>query len=255
MKTELVAAHDAQMAIMPQMDPEVAGFDICGVCIPALGVGGDFFDHFWLEGEPRRLCVVVADVAGKGMRAAMNAVMSDGMVFSRARQAGSVEEIMCSLNRSIHHKVGERMFTALCLVVLDPVTRRLTFANAGLCEPLHKTAGSVEYLQSPGERFPLGAVRNATYESRTLSLAQGDVVVLFSDGVPEARNRAGDLYGYDASRELLERLDTSDLEAEEIMDAIVEDVHRCCGGDHLSDDMAVVVIKVESRGATEELSS
>jgi serine phosphatase RsbU (regulator of sigma subunit) len=250
MKTELVAAHDAQMAIMPQTTPEIAGFDICGVCIPAHEVGGDFFDYFWVEGEPRRLCVVVGDVAGKAMSAAMNAVMSDGMVFSRARQGGSVEEIMCSLNSSIHHKVGERMFTALCLIVLDPETRTLTFSNAGLCEPLHKAAGSVEYLMSPGARFPLGVVRDAAFESRTLSLAPGDVVVLFSDGVPEARYRAGDLYGYDAPRELLVRLNTSDLEASQIKDAIVEDVHRCCGSHRLSDDMAVVVIKVTGEGST-----
>jgi serine phosphatase RsbU (regulator of sigma subunit) len=250
MKTELVAAHDAQMAIMPQTTPEIAGFDICGVCIPAHEVGGDFFDYFWLQGEPRRLCVVVGDVAGKAMSAAINAVMSDGMVFSRARQAGSVEEIMCSLNSSIHHKVGARKFTALCLVVLDPETHTLTFSNAGLCEPLHKAAGSIEYLESPGARVPLGAVRDAVYESRTLSLAPGDVVVLFSDGIPEARNRAGDLYGYDAPRELLARLDTSGLEAEQIKDAIVEDVYRCCGGDRLSDDMTVVVIKVEGADST-----
>ena len=250
MKTELVAAHDAQMAILPQTTPEVAGFDISGVCVPANEVGGDFFDYFWLEGEPRRLCVVVGDVAGKAMSAAMNAVMSDGMVFSRARQGGSVEEIMCSLNSSIHHKVGERMFTALCLVVLEPETRSLTFSNAGLCEPLHKTAGSVEYLESPGARFPLGAVRDTAYESRTLSLAPGDIVVLFSDGVPEARDRAGDLYGYDAPRELLARLDTSDLEASQIKDAIVEDVYRCCNSDRLSDDMAVVVIKVTGAEST-----
>ena len=142
------------------------------------------------------------------------------------------------------------MFTALCLVLLDPETRRFTFSNAGLCEPLHKAAGSVEYLVSPGARFPLGVVRDAAYESRTLSLAPGDVVVLFSDGVPEARNRAGDLYGYDAPRELLVRLDTSDLEASEIKDAIVEDVYRCCGSHRLSDDMAVVVIKVTGEGST-----
>jgi sigma-B regulation protein RsbU (phosphoserine phosphatase) len=184
------------------------------------------------------------------MSAAMNAVMSDGMVFSRARQGGTVEKIMCSLNSSIHHKVGERMFTALCLVMLDPDTRTLTFSNAGLCEPLHKAAGSVTYLGSPGARFPLGVVRAAAYESRTLSLAPGDVVVLFSDGVPEARNRAGDLYGYDAPRELLARLDTSDLEASLIKDAIVEDVHRCCGSHRLSDDLAVVVIKVTGADST-----
>ena len=89
MKTQLTAAHDAQMAIMPQAPPDIPGVDIAWAWIPAYGVGGDFYDTFWLEGEPKRLGIVVADVAGKGMRAAMNAVMSDGMVFSRARQSGS----------------------------------------------------------------------------------------------------------------------------------------------------------------------
>jgi serine phosphatase RsbU (regulator of sigma subunit) len=249
MKTELVAAHDAQMAILPQSNPDVAGFDISAVCIPAHEVGGDFFDYFWLEGEPRRLGVVVGDVAGKAMSAAMNAVMSDGMVFSRARQAGSVEEIMCSLNLSIHHKVGERMFTALCLVFLDPATRELTFTNAGLCEPLHRSDDSTEYLSSPGDRFPLGVIRDAVYESRSLRLAPEDVLVMFTDGVPEARNRAGEQYGYDAPRDLLARLDTSALTAEQIKDAIVSDVYRCCGGSRLSDDMAIVVIKAAGGNA------
>jgi len=243
MKTELVAAHDAQMAIMPQASPEVAGFDIIGVCIPAHEVGGDFFDYFWFEEETGRLCVVVGDVAGKAMSAAMNAVMSDGMVFSRARRAGSVEEIMTSLNRSIYHKVGARMFTALSLVVLDTESRNLVFANAGLCEPLHRTADATEYLNSPGDRFPLGAILDADYRSRAVELASDDVIVMFTDGVPEARNRAGDQYGYDAPRELLARLDTASMTAEEIKDAIVGDVTRCCGS-RLSDDMTVVVIKV-----------
>jgi len=245
MKAELVAAHDAQMAIMPQSSPEVPGFDISGVCVPAHEVGGDFFDYFWLDDGAEKLCIAVGDVAGKAMSAAMNAVMSDGMVFSQARQDFSLEEIMASLNRSIHHKVGARMFTALCLAVLDTGDRCLTFANAGLCEPLLRSGGSTDYLSSTGDRFPLGAIRDASYKSRTLELTAGDVVVMFTDGVPEARNRAGDQYGYDAPRELLVRLDTTVMTAEEIKDAIVSDVYRCCGGSgsRLSDDMTIVVIK------------
>lgn len=243
MKTQLVAAHEAQMAIMPQAAPEVPGIDIAGAWIPAYGVGGDFYDYFWLDGEPPRLCVVMADVAGKGMRAAMNAVMSDGMVFSRARQAGSVEEIMDSLNRSIFHKVERRMFTAMCLVVLEPGSRRLTFANAGLCEPLHRSTNGVAYLPSPGSRFPLGVMRDAAYESTSVQLAEGDLVVLFTDGVPEARNREDGLYGYDAPRDLIAGLGTAELTAEEVVRIVVDDVERFSNGAEQNDDMAVVVIK------------
>jgi serine phosphatase RsbU (regulator of sigma subunit) len=244
MKTQLVAAHDAQMAIMPQAAPEVPGIDIAGAWIPAYGVGGDFFDYFWLEGDPRRLCIVVADVAGKGMRAAMNAVMSDGMVFSRARQAGSVEEIMDSLNRSLFHKVERRMFTALCLVVLDPDTRSLTFANAGLCEPLRLSKGNAGYLASPGSRLPLGVMQDARYESMSVDLSEGDIVILFTDGVPEARNRNGALYGYDAPLEVLARLDPGGLTADDIVRALIDDVESFCNGAEQSDDMAIVALSV-----------
>ncbi|MGD8439611.1 MAG: SpoIIE family protein phosphatase, partial [Holophagae bacterium] len=248
MKTELTAAHDAQLAIMPQAAPDVPGIDIACAWIPAYGVGGDFYDTFWLDGEPKRLGVVVADVAGKGMRAAMNAVMSDGMVFSRARQSGLVEEIMDNLNRSIFNKVGRRMFTALCLVVLNPETRRLEFSNAGLCEPLHRTSNGTEYLSSPGDHFPLGVRENAAYEATTVDLADGDVVVLFTDGVPEAQNRDGELYGYDAPKRLLSALDTDACTTEEILQRLIDDVTGFRNGAQPSDDMAIVVISVGDSG-------
>jgi serine phosphatase RsbU (regulator of sigma subunit)/ligand-binding sensor domain-containing protein len=245
MRTELKAARDAQMAIMPQVEPEVEGYEVCGLCIPAHEVGGDFFDYFWLEGERRRLCIIVGDVAGKAMRAAMTALMSDGMIFSRARQGGDLEEIMRSLNRSIHEKIGRRMFTALCTMVLDPTTGEVTFANAGLCEPLMRAGTTVEYLASPGTTLPLGARADACYERRTVRLVAGDVIVVFSDGVPEARNHSRGEYGYDRPRELLGRLDLSALSAEEIRDALIQDARRFSGGSHPGDDMTLVVIRAK----------
>ena len=243
MRTQLAAAHDAQLAIIPQASPNIAGIDIAGAWIPAYGVGGDFYDYFWLEDEPPQLCIAVADVAGKGMGAAMNAVMSDGMVFSRARQAGSVEEIMDSLNRSLFHKVERRMFTAMCLVILEPESLRLTFANAGLCEPLLRSGHEVRYLSSRGSRFPLGVIRGAEYESTSVQLERGNVAVLFTDGVPEARNRENRLYGYNSPRDLLARLETDELTASEIVEIVIDDVGKFRNGAEQSDDMAVVVIK------------
>ncbi len=244
MRAQLTAAHDAQLAIMPQVPPDLAGFDIAWAWIPAFGVGGDFYDTFWLEGEPRRLGIVVADVAGKGMHAAMNAVMSDGMVFSRARQAGSIEEIMDNLNRSIYHKLGRRMFTSLCLMVLDPEARTLAFSNAGLCEPLHRTDTGTAYLSSPGSRLPLGIREDADYESATVALAGGDTIVLFTDGVPEAQNRDGELYGYDAPKRLLAELDTASCTTQDILQHLIAGVERFRHGAPASDDMAIVVISV-----------
>jgi sigma-B regulation protein RsbU (phosphoserine phosphatase) len=180
------------------------------------------------------------------MRAAMAALMSDGMIFSRVRQGGDIEEIMGSLNRSIHEKIGKRMFTALCAMVLNPETGELIFANAGLCEPLMKSGAGVEYLTSPGATLPLGALADTSYERRTVHLAGGDVIVVFSDGIPEARSHSGGLYGYDRPRDLLARLEVPTLSAESIRDTLIQDARRFAGGSHQSDDMTLVVIKAKS---------
>ena len=242
MKAELHAAHDAQMAIMPQTEVEVPGFEISGLCRPAHEVGGDFFDVFWTDNEPRRLCVAVGDAAGKAMTAAMTAVMSDGMVVSRVHQPGTLADIMASLNRTLHAKVPRRMFTALSLLVLDPATRTLELANAGLCDPLLKTSRGVEELGIAGPRYPLGRFADTVYESRTVVLGPGDVLVAFTDGLPEARTRSGDLYGYAAPRHALALLETEGMSAAEIVAAMLEDVRRCCGGTRQRDDLTIVVI-------------
>jgi len=247
MRTELAAAHAAQMAIMPQGAPTVEGFDLAAVCIPAHEVGGDFFDYFWVEGHPRRLCMAVGDVAGKAMPAAMTAVMSDGMVISQARQGGSVGEVMTSVNRTLNLKVSRRMFTACCLLALDPRSGELCFANAGLCEPLYRSGGSTEFLASPGPRFPLGTFRDIVYEHRVQRLRPGDVVVVFTDGVPEARNPSGELYGYETLRRLLAGLDPSLLSAAAIRDTVVADVRRFSGSSRQCDDIAVLVMVATGR--------
>jgi sigma-B regulation protein RsbU (phosphoserine phosphatase) len=136
------------------------------------------------------------------------------------------------------------MFTAFCLVVLDPATRTLAFSNAGLCEPLHRTGHGAMYLPSPGSRFPLGVREDAGYESASLALVDGDIVVLFTDGVPEAQNREGELYGYEAPQRVLAALDTTRCTAEDVLQLLIADVERFRNGAAASDDMAIVVISV-----------
>jgi len=104
----------------------------------------------------------------------------------------------------------------------------------------------VEYLTSPGATLPLGARADTVYQRRTVHLAGGDVIVVFSDGIPEARSHSGGQYGYDRPRDLLARLDVSALSAENIRDTLIQDARRFAGGSHHSDDMTLVVIKAKS---------
>lgn len=246
LKFELKTAHDAQMSIMPQTDPEIGGFEISGVCLPAYEVGGDFFDYIWLDKEKKRLGIAVGDVSGKAMKSAMTAVMTSGMLYSRVGESRSVKEIMHQVNLPLYFKTAKNMFTALCLAALDLESRDLTFSNAGLHAPLLKSPATpyVTALESSGDRLPLGIKMNASYMESRYSLSPGDVVIFFTDGVTEAMNGAGDFYGDRRLRGFIENLDTGILSAAGIKNAVLADLKRFSAGAPRHDDITVVVVKV-----------
>jgi serine phosphatase RsbU (regulator of sigma subunit)/ligand-binding sensor domain-containing protein len=243
LQAELKAAHDVQMAVMPNADPEVPGFDVSGTCAPASEVSGDFFDYFPLDGDGQPLGIAVGDVSGKAMRAAMNALLTSGMVSVQAESAGSLAQAMTKVNRALHRKALRHTFTALCLAALDHRRRELTFVNAGLCPPLLRRNDEVNEIDSVGPSLPLGALAETTYDSRTVALASGDVVVLYTDGLPEAVAADGRQYGYERLRSRLAALDPLRLSAAGIRDALLADVTRFAAGSNRHDDVAVVVVK------------
>ena len=132
-ETELKTARAAQMSIMPQSDPQIEGFDISGVCIPASEVGGDFFDYLSVAGK--RIGIALADVSGKGLRGAMNAVMANGMLHDAATVEASCGKILSRLNAALYPRLEKQMFTALGLAILDQNSVRVQWASAA--QPHH----------------------------------------------------------------------------------------------------------------------
>lgn len=244
LKTELQTARDAQMSIMPQSDPDVQGYDISGLCVPASEVGGDFFDYLWLDENKNRFGIAIGDVSGKSMKAAMTAVMSDGILFSKASETDSIKEIMTRVNKPLYFKTDKRMFTALCLVSLNINTRELIFTNAGLNHPMLKSNGDVSIIKGEGPQFPLGIKKDNQYREKTSILNPGDVLVLFTDGIPEAQDNACRFYEYHRMETLLKSIDTASLSASQIKLEIIDDALAFCGSAPQNDDMTVVVIKV-----------
>lgn len=244
MKVELQSAHNAQMSIMPQNDPMVEGFDISGACIPANEVGGDFYDYIWLNENCAKFGIVVGDVSGKAMQAAMYAIMSSGMVNLKAFESSSTKDIVTRLNRPLYFKTQDTIFTALCLLSIDTQTKELTFTNAGINNPLLKSNGSIAPLEATGKRFPLGAFRDTIYEEKEHQLKSGDVVVIYTDGINEAYNEIDEFYETRSLVNLLKRLDTSGMSAKEIKGKIIDDVRRFSGKTKQNDDMTIIVVKV-----------
>lgn len=244
LKAELQTARDAQMSIMPQADPDTAGFDISGTCVPASEVGGDFFDYIWMAEDKSKLGIAIGDVSGKAMKSAMTAVLTSGMIYAKADESSSVCEIMRRVNRPLFLKTERKVFTALCLASLDLAKKEITFTNAGLNDPLLKSAGAVEGLKGTGIKLPLGIRMNCLYQEKTRKLNPGEVIVFFTDGITEAKNPGGVFYGLPTLEKRLEKIDTATLTAKEIKDDIIAAVMKYSHGAPQHDDMTVVVIKV-----------
>ncbi|MCK4761532.1 MAG: SpoIIE family protein phosphatase [Candidatus Aminicenantes bacterium] len=243
-KAELQTAHNAQMSIMPQADPEIPGFDVSGICIPANEVGGDFFDYAWMDEEKTKFSIAVGDVSGKAMKSAMTAVMASGMISLKIDETLPVKEILQRINRALYFKTDRKEFVALCLTAIDTQTKEMVFTNAGLTAPLLKSAGRVITLEGAGKKLPLGVKPDSRYLEKKQQLKAGDILFLFTDGVTEARNTVKEYYGQERLRAFLSRLETQELTARRIRKKITADVAVFSGAAAQHDDIAVVVVKV-----------
>jgi hypothetical protein len=243
-KTELHTAHIAQMSIMPQEDPQVENFQISGICEPANEVGGDFFDYFWFNEEKTRFGIAIGDVSGKAMNAAITAVMTSGMLYSNAYESGSIKEIMKKINRPLYLKTEKKIFTSLFLASIDLVSKKFTFTNAGLNEPLLKRKTRVSHVVGKGPKFPLGILKNNAYLETTTALKPGDVVILFTDGLTDAQNAEEIFYSEERLVDLIKNLDSDALTALEIKNSILRHLKQFTGRVPRNDDITLIVIKV-----------
>ncbi len=241
---ELKAAHEMQMGLMPTAAPQVAGFDIAGICQPAEAVGGDFFDYFWLDFDKNQFGLMLVDVSDKAMKGAMTAVMTSGMVSAEIGHNRSPHAIMQNINRAMYWKTPANAFTAMLFATINPITKILRFANAGLTRPLLRRGGEMIYLKVDGAHFPLGIQEEVNYQEAELALQSGDVLVFYTDGLPEAMNTKEELFDYPRLERLLRPLPDT-LSAAEIIDALAQKVQSFTGNAERHDDMTIVVVRVK----------
>ncbi len=243
MKTELQAAQDAQMSILPQIDPIVKGFDISGICIPANEVGGDFYDIFWQDDDATKLGLAIGDVSGKAMKAAMFAVMSSGILTSMAGASRMPAEVLTDMNGPLFEKTNDIMFTALCFATLDVTSGNISYALAGISEPILRTKSYTGGIKTAQYGLPLGAFNNTVYAQDTVKLEKNDVMIFFTDGITEAHGKAEEFYEDTKLISFLKSIPTDDLMAREIRDNILADVRIFMDDSLQQDDMTLVVVK------------
>ena len=245
MEEELKIAHDIQMGMLPDKAPQLEGLKIAARTVPAREVGGDFYDfvEFPADGAAERLGVIIADVSGKGVSA--------GLLMAGARSTyrvlldadPPVREVMTNANQRLHQDIKKGMFVALLYAVLDPGARTLTLSNAGQTQPVLCAPGvEPSYITTEGDTFPLGIVPDCDYQEARLSLADGSVVVFYTDGVVEAMNAKEELYGFDRFLESVHA--ARDLDAPALLDRLFDDIARFVGGTEQHDDTTIIVARI-----------
>jgi sigma-B regulation protein RsbU (phosphoserine phosphatase) len=241
LERELTAAREIQKSLLPKELPEMPGIDVAARSSPALEVGGDYYDFIPLgDGHVE---MVLADVSGKGLGAALLAAMGKGVLYSEVTRTQSPKAVVADTNRIIRQYLQRKSFITLLLALIDTQRRTLNVSCAGHCPPIvYKERRHVaEWLHVRGAA--LNFMDDLQCEEAELNLETGDVYVFFSDGITEAANAKGELFGDERLKSLVET--THERKASEILDSILTGVNLFSTGAKQSDDQTVVVLKVK----------
>lgn len=239
LERDLAMARELQFRLLPPSLPKVAHLDIAAKFVPARAIGGDLYD--FVSYSLSRTAIVVGDVSGKGAPAAIYAALVSGILRSHAPMEPSPAEMMSAVNFSLGERRIEGQFVSLIYAVWDDENRSLRVANSGLPRPVYCHDGKVQVIEATG--LPLGLFDDADYDELSFPAKPGDMFVFFSDGILDATNGAGELFG----RGKLEQIVTSDLNAS--ADVVVKSIFRAvaehAAGQDAFDDQTVVAIRVK----------
>lgn len=239
LERELEFATQVQLGFLPTERPRLAGYQFYDFYEAAYRVGGDFFDYVLLPDG--RIAVGLGDVAGKGISAAL--LMA--RLYSSARYElltrPTIASAMAGLNETLASSGLGHRFVTLVFAVIDPRTHVVTIVNAGHMAPLVRDIhGDVQKVGSEDSGLPLGIKPDTEYKQTQWTLAPGDTMVLYTDGVTEAMTSANEIYGL---KRLTEFLSHAPVEVEPLGEALVEDVERYCAGEPQRDDICLICFR------------
>jgi len=240
---ELRVARSIQQASLPKEVPSLEGWQITPYYQPAREVGGDFYDFFELEDG--RVGVVVGDATGKGVPAALVVTATYSMLRAVAQALGSFSpgEVLAQVNETLLARIPSNMFVTCFYAILDPKSATLSYANAGHDLPyLRRRGGDAEELRARG--MPLGLMSRMSYEEGEASLREEDSVLFYSDGLVEAHDPKGEMFGFPRLRALV----AEDSEEERpLVDFLMEELYSFVGeGWEQEDDITLLTLKRSS---------
>ena len=239
LERDLAMARELQFRLLPQSLPKLASLEIAAKFSPARAIGGDLYD--FLTYSNSRTAIAIGDISGKGAPAAIYAALVSGILRSHAPMEPGPAEMLSAVNYSLAERRIEGQFVSLIYAVWDDDNRTLQVANSGLPRPVYCHKGKTQLIEATG--LPLGLFDDADYDEFTFQAEPDDVFVFFSDGILDATNKAGDLFG----RTRLERIIAEGCanSAGSIVKSVFKAVAEHAKGVETFDDQTVVAIKVK----------
>ncbi len=238
LEQDLALAREVQLRLLPPVKPKHRQAEFAARFIPARSIGGDLYD--FVPYDANRTAIVLGDVSGKATPAALYAALVSGIMRSEASQHLSPSALLEALNDSLQERKLDSQYVVMLYALWNDDNRTLQVANAGASQPLICRSGEVDTVHAEG--FPLGMFPNVKYEEFTLSTQPGDSLIFFSDGITDAENAAGDMFGDDRLKALVKK--HHQKSASRIADAIFSEVSKFQNERERFDDETLVVLKV-----------
>jgi sigma-B regulation protein RsbU (phosphoserine phosphatase) len=239
LERDLALARELQFRLLPQSLPTCTNLDVAAKFAPARAIGGDLYD--FMTYSLSRLAIVVGDVSGKGAPAAIYAALVSGILRSHAPIEPGPAEMLSAVNFSLGERRIDGQFVSLIYAVWDDVHRTLQVASSGLPRPLYCHDGKIEVIEATG--LPLGLFDDADYDEFSFKAKPGEMFVFFSDGILDARNKAGDMFGRHRVEEIVAHC--AEVSADCVVQSLFKAVAEHAAGVETFDDQTVVAIKVK----------
>jgi sigma-B regulation protein RsbU (phosphoserine phosphatase) len=242
LERDLDKAREIQSSILPQHEMTFQSYELYGVSLPHHVVGGDFFDYLQVDGDEERLGVVIGDAASKGVSAAVQALYTSGALRMGFEYQTKISHLLVRVNKLLHKTFSEEHFVSLFYGELtDDRNGLVIYANCGHNNPIlfRAATGEAEMLEATGQM--LGPFPDATFKTESTLMQDGDILLLYSDGVSEASNEEGAFFG---EERIIEHVRTNaGRSVKEITQLLLEDVQKFNAQGTLSDDKTIVTIK------------
>jgi phosphoserine phosphatase RsbU/P len=239
LERDLSLARELQSRLLPQISPKVAHLDVAAKFVPARTIGGDLYD--FIPYSMSRLGIVIGDVSGKGAPAAIYAALVSGILRSHAPIEPAPAEMLAAVNLSLAERRIEAQFVSLIYAVWDDQSRTLTVANSGLPQPIYMHSDENEVIEITG--LPLGLFDEADYDELSFRMKPGDMFVFFSDGILDARNRKGEMFGRGRVEKVI--AGCAEKSADCVVESLFKAVTEHAAGVETFDDQTVVAIRVK----------